>query len=163
MGKTRKSQRGGGRRSVSTNSSSGSSSSSSSSSDHSRGYRRSRSRHVDRYYDKRPDARMFSPGYGGAPMNGVYPMQSGMMPNSMMPPIPSSMLPPYGVPPAPMTQPGMIHAHQMQPPIYPYQNGMMSWPYQGSQIGAPQMQPSVPPTPVFQFQISPGKNSPGRK
>lgn len=96
-------------------------------------------------------------------MNGVYPMQSGMMPNAMMPQMPNSMLPPYGAPGAPMTQPGMMHAHHMQPPMYPYQNGMMNWPCQSSQIGAPQMQPSVPPTPVFQFQISPGKSAPGRK
>ena len=98
-------------------------------------------------------------------MNGLYPMQSGMMPNAMMPQMPGAMMPQYGAPNTPqMPQGGMMHPQQMQPAMHPYPNGMMNWLGQVQQPCAPQMQqPSIPPTPVFQIQISPGKNAPGRK
>ncbi|VDL60472.1 unnamed protein product [Hymenolepis diminuta] len=99
------------------------------------------------------------PGYGGIPVGNGHPMQAGMMPGGMMPQMPNGMMAQYGAP-----MPNMMQAQQMQPTIYPYQTGMMSWPYQPTHLGhPPQMQPATPATPVFQFQISPGKNVLGRK
>ncbi|VDD80588.1 unnamed protein product [Mesocestoides corti] len=85
-------------------------------------------------------------------------MPNGMMANGMMPPT-QNMMPQYGC--TPMYQPGMMSTPTMQPMV-PYQNGMMNYPYQAAatpQVCTSQMNPSATPTPVFQFQITPGKNS----
>lgn len=97
------------------------------------------------------------------PMGSGYPMQgAGMMHGGMMNPMTNGMMPQYGAPMPNMMQPQQM---QPQPSMYPYQNGMMNWPCQtGGQLGqVHQMQNPTPSTPVFQFQISPGKSTSGRK
>ncbi len=95
------------------------------------------------------------------PMSGMYQMQPAMMQPGMAPPMMQpqpAMMPQYC--PASMSQPGLVQVPAM-PAMFSYQGPMMmAAPYQPAYqqaAYAQQMPPQAAPTPVFQFQFTPGK------